>query len=740
MIPVFFYYVSQASAGQIPGLLLGSWPRYLVLPSHKIYFWLCDGLLHAPYRFMVFGLVFLHLANALGVAWLGSLLGLPRRASRLAGLLFLTLFIPFHAFLWPSAVQHLLSVSLLVAVLSLFLKVEQRIESGKGSRGLYLLGWGTALLASTQYSALIGLILIGCHILFCSPDRGTAEARWRRWFPVFVTCLVYPIASVIFMPARYAQGALAAHPLSAWLNAPWILPAAAGGLFLAGKGIRFIHGTPPQKRAVRIGLGLSAGLFLLWLVCRDSRQALLPYNALVPFSTILASFLDPFRAALSMDPVECYYYLPANLSPFVLGAALFLGGAFWRLFVSRDRKWGLLFIWYGLCLVYLLLHKHVASSMPFRTQSRYFVYLTPLFSIVIAGLAGRTADWLERKGWKPRRVEGGLWLALLLLAVPNLLAIRVALFRGRLVNSYLVYDDLRTARLVRDDLAGNGLLGSVQPKDLYIQNAVPLLFPKFQWDPPVDYTQIGQDFLRRFLGEELRDRRMRSARINENPAGLPAEKVYRLEGNRILDSGGRSIEPFGRTLDKALARLKRGEPGPAGALFERAVSERPFLLNYLLGPGMRLSDSTWITGGDDLRGYCEQIRGRNQRWGVRPVEKVQRTSELIDRELSEYLLCLFCLSYLEDQAGHPDRSRFWFSQIGFIEREPEALFGRLSRIPEIRASSSLQAFAEKARDPLFFQEPLVGKKEDYAFGRFLVRLVLHRDIRSKWDSRFSAVP
>jgi hypothetical protein len=79
------------------------------------------------------------------------------------------------------------------------------------------------------------------------------------------------------------------------------------------------------------------------------------------------------------------------------------------------------------------------------------------------------------------------------------------------------------------------------------------------------------------------------------------------------------------------------------------------------------------------------------------------------------------------------------SQARFIEREPEALAGWLARIPAVRFSKPLSSFSEKVRDPSFFREPLVWTKEDYAFGRFLARLILHRDIRSSWDNRLRAI-
>ena len=417
-----------------------------------------------------------------------------------------------------------------------------------------------------------------------------------------------------------------------------------------------------------------------------------------------------------------------------------LVGLFVAGFARRKKQLFLLGVWYAAVLAYLLLHRHVASSMPFRTQSRYFLYLTPLFAILFscALLYGLTV--LTRKaGWSRRGRDLALAGLLLALCVPNLLAIRLALFRGRLTNTYLIYDDARLARLIQEEVAAQGD-ASFSPDRLVIRGAVPTLFTKMPWKPPVDYARIGHDNLRRLLGEAFGDRRMRAVRINEaSPAG-PGTAVYRIEEERVLDPKGRSIEPFSRTMSDALSRMREGKDPEAAALFKEAVRQRPFLLNHMLGPHLRLSDLGWITDGGDFRGLLGRVDVRHRRWGVGPQQKSLRTSRLVRRELSNYVLCLFCLSALERRAGREGPSRFWLSQIGFIERDPERLSDWLGGMQEVRSDASLSAFAERVGDPASFEEPWAWKKEDYAFGRFLVRLVFHRDLRSEWDRRSDLVP
>lgn len=739
MIPVLSKYVSQAAPEELFAFLISPAPRYFEAPVLKSYLWLIGEGLRLPFCSLVLSAALVHCLNALLVGWVSHLLGFSRRVAWVAALITLGLFIHHQAFLWPAAFQHLFSVTTILAVLGLFLKTEQSRAAGARAGGLYALSCAAALLASLQNAALIGPVLTACHVFFCSPDRATATDRYRRWLPIWSGCLLYPVLSVSFLGLDVILKAVAAHPSSPWMKSASLFFGGVAALFLMGRLIPVLYGNARQRRAVRWVLVAAALCAAGWLMLRDKRQLLLAYNACVPLASVLSSFLDPFRVAMGIPAGESYYYTPPQLSPVSLIGAILLAAVFAGKFVTERWERMLLFVWYLLCLGYLLLHHHAASVMPFQIPSRYFVYITPIFSMLAAAVACYAADRFSQIVRNERRAANGvLSVVLIALLVPNLLAIRVALFRGCLTNSYLVYDDLRLARLIREDWVRNG--GAAAAAEiLVVENAVPTLFSKMGWSRPVDYNRIGHENFRRFLGEAFRDRSMRTIRINEG-SSPPGAILYQVEAERILDSQGRSIEPFSVLLGEALLRMGKGEQESARDLLRKAARERPFLLNYVLGRNLRLADLFWITDGEDFLDLFEHISGRARIWGVAPTEKVRRTAELVEAELSRYALCLLCLSYLEQKAGHAEESRFWFSQIWFIEREPEVLIRWLGRIPEVRSLDSLRTFLEKARDPLFFREPLVWKKEDYAFGRFLIRLVFHRDIRSSWDNRSGVMP
>lgn len=733
MLPVFSHYLQGNNPLERLILVLPRFLHYMNAPAMKIILWVIDDFLRLPFRYFLWAGVLIHLLNSFLLAWLCRLLGLSRRIAVASSMIFWACFVHFHGYLWLPSSQHPHAVSTVLTVLCLFLLTERRVREGRPFRGLYGLTALASVAGSLQHCGFIVLpLMIGAAWVVPAWTVDQRQRLHARWLPVWILSLVYPIVLMAYSGDDSVALWVAKGQSAPWIKATGLLGAGIGTLLLLGWLLRF------QRFSSRIALVLG-GVAWMALALRDSRQVLLPYNALVPWMTVLGSFLDPIRTALKMEARESYYYMEPQVSLFHLGAVLFMLGTFILGFVRRKRELALLGFWYGIVVVYLLVHRHVASSMPFVTQSRYFLYVTPLFAIALGSLTAYGVALLGRKaGWGEARRDLVMAGILLALCVPNLLAIRIALFRGRLTNTYLVYDDVRLARLIRGDLARKNA-GGEAPRELVVQNAVPTLFSRFQWMPPFDYGRIGHANLRRFLREAFEGEAPRSVKINEAPPKSAAAAVYRVEADQVLDGQGRSIERFSELFGEAVVQFNEGNQKAALDLFKKAALERPFLLNYVLSRDLRLADLFWVTGGEDLRDFFEHIGARHRIWGTGPVEKAQRTSELIEAELSNYLLCLLCLSYLEQEVGHLQESRFWASQLWFIERDPVVLVEWLQRTPEVRSSESLRLFLNKVKDPFFFREPWVWKKEDYALGRFLIRLLFHWDIRSRWDNRFGVV-
>lgn len=189
--------------------------------------------------------------------------------------------------------------------------------------------------------------------------------------------------------------------------------------------------------------------------------------------------------------------------------------------------------------------------------------------------------------------------------------------------------------------------------------------------------------------------------------------------------------PFELLYQRGITEFRRGREPEALELLRQAAVAKPVLLRALLGP-CRLSDLRWITAPLDLRGRLRQIReSRGHVW--------QASFDALQREISEYALCLFSISYLEARGERLEASRAWMTQLRYLERDPERLAAWIGQVSADVGNPSLTAFAERLRDPSILQDPLPWRKDDYGFGLFVLRLVTGRDIRSTWD-RQTGIP
>jgi hypothetical protein len=148
-----------------------------------------------------------------------------------------------------------------------------------------------------------------------------------------------------------------------------------------------------------------------------------------------------------------------------------------------------------------------------------------------------------------------------------------------------------------------------------------------------------------------------------------------------------------------------------------------FLLSTLLPAGCKLEDVRWITGGLPLRKWLKQI-------GMR-----QEIQADLDKDLAGSALGLFRRSSAESKAGNEEGARYWLSQIRHLEEDPGAALEWIGSLPEARADGSLKEYGVRFKDPSVFSDPLPWRKDDYGFGRFLVRFFFGMDILSRWDRR-----
>lgn len=441
MRPLMEMEVQNRSGWGLFAFLFSPAPFLLGQPLLKLHLWLNTSSVGLPIAALLGLSMAIHALNACGVYGLSRRLGFSGRVGAIAGAVYLTMFAHFHAYLWPTAVQHLIAVGTILLLLNLYLSAEQRVRDGGNPRALVAATLAVMALASLQRSALLGPLLMLVHTLWGSASSQQRRDSFGRWLPGWILCGIYPS----FALAAVGDPRIT-RLFSQW---PLLMPVKVLLLWGTGVGLLFLI-----RRAVSLGeksrealalfsrlafLGLVGGV-VLWAL-RDKRQWLFLYNAAVPFSSILASFLEPLRTALLIPSTEPYHMIPPQVSAWTLAAAAALVSAFAAIVPERRKAFLLFGGWYGVGLLYFL-QPH--SSCPVWIPSRYFIYLSPILAILFASVLCGAGDRLARR-YRVRPVvrEAAVLALVTALCIPNLVAIRLEIFRGRLANTYLLYGDLR---------------------------------------------------------------------------------------------------------------------------------------------------------------------------------------------------------------------------------------------------------------------------------------------------------
>lgn len=735
MLPGFFSHLEGKSPLGVLVYLVHPGPPLFDIPSVKIHLWFCCSLLHLPLRAMILGSVLLHLCNAGLIHRVGRQMGLDPRASLCAAFVYFAFFASFHAYFWPPAAQHLLAVLTVLLIWSDYLSVEQGTPTrgpGGGGMGLRAFFWG--VLGSLQRSCLIAPAMILTHLLFCSRDARQRLERYRRWLPLLIVYPVYPIVALSTVGDLVSITAIAKNPLPAGVKIMGLLALALSGLWVMAwaldRAVRRPSSTPTGRRWppwVVWGMGATG---LLALALRDSRQVLFFYNAAAPWLTAVSSFLNPIQHSLLPDSTDGYYILPPQITPFALLFSVLSLGIFFRRLASRRSPLTGLVAWYAVCLIFILFAKHIKTSFPPYIPSRYFIYLSPLVAWVSCASALWVYDRTLRRILPKAAAEILLAGGLAFLCAANLVAARLEIFRCRLVNTYLLYDDWKTVSLIRQDLEGRIGGKPMSPPSVSVEKVSPMLFsPRASKLLPVSAIPL---FNFRWLEREAFKNRSGSPWLINSPAAPEARYRYRLEGGRVVDAQGRPIDRFSQWADRAFVELQKGNRQEAMDLLLRAVRERPFFLRTLLS-SCRLSDLRWITQGRGLRDWLREIDTRYARWSIGPHEKREAIRAMVERETTDYLICLVAIASLHQEQNRLPESRAWLSQTRYLEDDPADLAVWIGSSPWVKGNPSVQLFLQKLQDPFYLEHPLPWRMDDYGFGRFLLRLLTGKDIQSGWE-------
>ena len=246
--------------------------------------------------------------------------------------------------------------------------------------------------------------------------------------------------------------------------------------------------------------------------------------------------------------------------------------AFWRSMMTQNRHLMIFVAWYAAVLGYLGQFK---DAIP----SRYFIYISVFFSVsvclffveVLGGLVS------ERWGSRYRKI---LYFLFSLFFLGNAISIKMRLLATQLTDYHWSYDYIKIANLIRQDILQKN---TGQGVSLCIEGLKDIPYAG-QW---------REGFLQRFDFSRYDPFRQTLAAVGwdfrRNPVVINAlcpdsSVVYRVREATVLDSTGKSIEPFYGSFTQGLEELKIGDEAGALARFEEAMERRPFLINFVMGP------------------------------------------------------------------------------------------------------------------------------------------------------------
>lgn len=440
---------------------------------------------------------------------------------------------------------------------------------------------------------------------------------------------------------------------------------------------------------------------------------LTPYNFLHPFVVMLSSFLQPLKVALLTSSVKPYYYISTQPGAIGVLLLLFLVSIFIKKYFIKYKELILFFLFYFLALRFMWMR----NSVP----SRYFVYITPFFAVIFCAAFVYSYFFLINKIRFKKIIKEIILLSIFMcLFISNISAIKLEMFRGRLTNTFFIYDYIRTADIIKYDIVTHNFSGHFKPSRIYI-NGIFTMPSKEYWDScPADPLKF--DTFRYTLSQVFNDSSMSNVNVNQLFGQVKENLVYTIKDSRIDNAQGKNIDQFYIDFNQAVNELRLGRNEKAAVLFQKAIERRPFLFNYVLSE-CNLEDLKWITGGKDMRTWIGDIVSYYNSWGEHPIEKAIHISTIMNNEIDEYIECLFYASYLKYVSGEIEKSKYLFSQIQFLEGDYNILSSWLSRKSTVQSDQHMLAFLY---DTSAFSS--CGEKNSNRFYRFLLRLVLNKDV------------
>ncbi len=669
--------------------IFGVMPKYFIFVSMAFHF-LCAFLLYAILRKLDFDF----------------------RIAFFSGLVYLTMFINFRYYIWPMAFHHLFVLLISLSAIYFYFDTNKRADSGRNWKIFFWITIFINFLASfCQITILILPIGILAHILISSKSGGERLKRYDTWLPLFIIYLGYPLLRLVYFGYEHfdhfihigsrAQGSAVIFPV--------ILSLGIGSLFLFRGILQLLRGYK-LDRIFKILCITSLGLYLFIFVVAYVRydltlgpnkaklyELLSPYSFIYPFCVMFMYFIAPIKGALSINSTVAYNYIPLLSNIVVNLLSLLLIIVFIKKYFLRYKGLIVIVIFYIVALRYMRVDI-------VRIPSRHFVYVVAPFSIIFCSSFIYLYDLISSKiSFKKNAREIILTMIFIGFCVPNAFAIKLEMFRGRMVNTFLIYDYIKISNLIKDDITTRKAKGRVKAGDIIIKGIRPMPFNIDQyWYPSAD-SHLRFDSFRYVLAQVFNDRS--AVDVNINKAGnAEGELEYTVEDLNIYNSTGLNIDKFSFYFDEAVKELRSGNNKNASMLFKKAIEIRPFLLNYVLSGGYELKDLGRIMGGKDLRSWIADIINyygidynknndfKNERYHD---AKVKYVSSIMENEINTYIKCLFYEAYLEYICGDTKECNVLLSKIGLIESERNGVALLLGKEPSVRLNENMEDFLAK---------------------------------------------
>lgn len=717
-IPSMFHHLKTMTGQELIKLMVFPEPVMYAVPSAKMYpLFVLAFFGSNTGNFICVSLVIFFLSSFLLYNLVKKLTG-NYQISIISAIVFASSYVHFSAYMWPIAIQHLLIVFFTLLTLNLYIVTDLRQIHGSK----YKLFYTSTLLANFFASFLCRIniailpVIILAHILFCSKDAKDCFNKYKVWIPLFLTYLFYPVITLIFI-GDHKLG-MPVIQLPKLLSFSVFFSIGTVGIFTF-KGI-LKHCNDKIFGVIKYSfISLSVVILCLLRARLDIvKYLMLPYAVLFHIGGSLRTFLEPFSNVLTSNSTLPFYAMHLSSSFFTL----LLGLVFVGLFLKQSRKKrGLMAIfltWY----IFILFH--LCFSNP--TGSRYFIYITPIISVIFSsGLYYGYSFFADKiklaKFWK----ETFLILIVLIFSFANIYAIRFRMQRDKFTNTFFIYDYIRSANIIRDDFPKK--IKDISAHKIYINNVLGMEVKRRCSFVPFDSENYYN--FRFALAQTFGSNDVFGVNINNNLSQVSRDySLYKIEGHRIYDRTGKNIDLFSQLFEQG-KKLLNVDNKSATETFLSAVTQRPFLLNYILGPKADLSDLKWICSDNDLRTWVDKIINRE---GSYRGERLDKIFELINQEIDEYIQCLFFLSYLNYISGNISESQYWFNQIGLFESNFNSIVAELREVPIVKNNKAMLSFLGKCDNSLWYSTANWDKIGFLRFERFLLKDIFN--MRSSKDS------